>query len=373
MKKVKMDKLKPPFRILTKVGPSRLYLQSWCIGQLDDAEREFAKCLDTVCKTVYNSRSASLDVPLNIRISLLSGKTGKGIKVHEMQVYSVNDSYNPVCVDVIGESKSEASRLLRRLNVDLSASHLSEPAERVDVPLTDELLSTTGHFVIRVGHNSMELHNSSLADAKDAFLLELRRAINNRKRHPSTDLYMSCSHRCGGVVTMLSEVVVHGIQLQKEVAGLDGFEEMPWGCWELKPLQEVSGEKDGVRVHEPEPELEKEPVKEACAAETPESVKLKTYEVDIDRMSRISASADRIISMCDSIKMMLLDKNRKYGDSALAPKRVFSKADPVEQLKVRIDDKLSRIQSGQEDEDEDVYKDLVGYLVLLMIALKDSK
>ena len=64
----------------------------------------------------------------------------------------------------------------------------------------------------------------------------------------------------------------------------------------------------------------------------------------------------------------MLEKNRKYGDSALNPCRIFSKADAVEQIKVRIDDKLKRLQNEQNDEDEDVVKDLVGYLVLLMIA-----
>ncbi len=79
-----------------------------------------------------------------------------------------------------------------------------------------------------------------------------------------------------------------------------------------------------------------------------------------------------IINKCDEIKEMLLEKNRKYGNSALEPIRIFSKADSIEQIKVRIDDKLNRLLSGQMDEDEDVYLDLIGYLILLMIA-KESK
>lgn len=77
---------------------------------------------------------------------------------------------------------------------------------------------------------------------------------------------------------------------------------------------------------------------------------------------------DSIVEVCDSIKELLLEKNRKYGNSALNPCRVFSKADSVEQLKVRIDDKINRIKNEQTDEDEDVVKDLIGYLVLLVIA-----
>ncbi len=79
-----------------------------------------------------------------------------------------------------------------------------------------------------------------------------------------------------------------------------------------------------------------------------------------------------IIKKCDEIKELLLEKNRKYGNSALEPIRIFSKADSIEQIKVRIDDKLNRLLSGQMDEDEDVYLDLIGYLILLMIA-KESK
>ena len=83
-------------------------------------------------------------------------------------------------------------------------------------------------------------------------------------------------------------------------------------------------------------------------------------------------TAELITKKVKEIETLLLEKNRKYGDSALNPCHIFSKADAVEQIKVRIDDKLKRLQNEQNDEDEDVVKDLVGYLVLLMIA-KDSK
>lgn len=77
--------------------------------------------------------------------------------------------------------------------------------------------------------------------------------------------------------------------------------------------------------------------------------------------------------VCDEIKELLLDKNAKYGDSALNPARVFSRASKVEQILVRIDDKISRIQrgAGLVGKDEDVINDLIGYLVLLKIALKE--
>ena len=84
----------------------------------------------------------------------------------------------------------------------------------------------------------------------------------------------------------------------------------------------------------------------------------------------LAGTQGEIESMCDNLKAMLLEKNRKYGDSALNPCRVFSRANAVEQILVRIDDKLNRIRNRQNDEDEDVVMDLAGYLILLMVARK---
>lgn len=60
-------------------------------------------------------------------------------------------------------------------------------------------------------------------------------------------------------------------------------------------------------------------------------------------------------------------KNAAYGDSALDPIRMFSSCDAGEQLRVRIDDKLSRLARGSAA-GEDVILDLIGYLILLRIA-----
>ena len=76
-----------------------------------------------------------------------------------------------------------------------------------------------------------------------------------------------------------------------------------------------------------------------------------------------------IAKECDGIKELLLMKNREYGNSAVDPKRIFSTSSPVEQIKVRIDDKLSRIGTrGEKEISEDTEKDLLGYLILLRVA-----
>jgi|25BtaG_2_1085352.scaffolds.fasta_scaffold01921_4 uncharacterized protein (DUF302 family) len=75
----------------------------------------------------------------------------------------------------------------------------------------------------------------------------------------------------------------------------------------------------------------------------------------------------------ESIHDLLIEKNRKYGNSALAPCRIFAKSDAVEQLRVRIDDKLNRIMNRQADEDEDVEVDLIGYLLMMQIAKRRKR
>jgi len=86
-------------------------------------------------------------------------------------------------------------------------------------------------------------------------------------------------------------------------------------------------------------------------------------------------SQKSIVEMLREIELFLLTKNDQYGDSALAPIRIFSKSDKSEQLKVRIDDKLNRLMQGNAsiEKDEDVIKDLIGYLVLLLINIRDTQ
>jgi hypothetical protein len=67
------------------------------------------------------------------------------------------------------------------------------------------------------------------------------------------------------------------------------------------------------------------------------------------------------------IRDLLIAKNKAYGNSALNPIRIFSKASSYEQLSVRIDDKLSRIMRGEDFENEDTITDLLGYFILYKI------
>jgi len=86
--------------------------------------------------------------------------------------------------------------------------------------------------------------------------------------------------------------------------------------------------------------------------------------VDDGDQAAFRAEVETVLS---AVLEMLMAKNAAYGDSALSPLRVFSRASAVEQLLVRIDDKLSRLMRGTAA-GEDVELDLLGYLVLLRVA-----
>ena len=75
------------------------------------------------------------------------------------------------------------------------------------------------------------------------------------------------------------------------------------------------------------------------------------------------------------ITQFLLSKNKQYGNSVFEPMGIFSKGTPQEGLRVRIDDKLNRLVQGNDsiETDEDIVKDLIGYLTLLLIMMRNEK
>jgi hypothetical protein len=81
-------------------------------------------------------------------------------------------------------------------------------------------------------------------------------------------------------------------------------------------------------------------------------------------------TAELIRKISEEVTELLLMKNAAYGDSALNPANIFAKGDAVENLCARIDDKLMRIKTkGITDETEDTIQDLIGYLILLRVAM----
>lgn len=91
----------------------------------------------------------------------------------------------------------------------------------------------------------------------------------------------------------------------------------------------------------------------------------------LEKISTQNKVEEEILSACLDMAKFLIDKNRAYGNSALDPVRIMSKADNVEQLRIRIDDKLSRFVRGHEFPGDNDIDDLTGYLLLLKVAQRD--
>lgn len=98
-----------------------------------------------------------------------------------------------------------------------------------------------------------------------------------------------------------------------------------------------------------------------------------------DENTRVLGSTrDEIRQECHRLEALLLEKNARYGDSAMSPMRIMAASDsPLEQIAVRIDDKLKRIQnmgglqavlSAAAPDGEDTVQDLLGYLVLARVC-----
>jgi hypothetical protein len=88
----------------------------------------------------------------------------------------------------------------------------------------------------------------------------------------------------------------------------------------------------------------------------------------------MKTTKDYILEVSSEVTNLLLEKNDAYGDSALYPVGIFSRGDAIDSLGARIDDKLMRIKSrGITDATEDTVQDLIGYLILLKIAIRQKE
>lgn len=87
---------------------------------------------------------------------------------------------------------------------------------------------------------------------------------------------------------------------------------------------------------------------------------------------RLTPVQEQIRKECEELSVFLIGKNRAYGNSFQQPINIFSKTTPVDQLKIRIDDKLNRLKNGSEYPGDDTILDLIGYLVLLRVLTKGA-
>ncbi|MBN2547486.1 MAG: hypothetical protein JXB50_16900 [Spirochaetes bacterium] len=84
-------------------------------------------------------------------------------------------------------------------------------------------------------------------------------------------------------------------------------------------------------------------------------------------MQNSGKTQEEIEVLFNNFKEFLKEKNRRYGNSALSPVKIFSKTDADRQICNRLDDKLSRIANAKELKKNDV-ADVFGYTALLLIS-----
>ena len=89
----------------------------------------------------------------------------------------------------------------------------------------------------------------------------------------------------------------------------------------------------------------------------------------------MTKTQNRIRAIISEVEELLIRKNKQYGNSALEPMGIFAKGSAEELIRVRIDDKLNRLLQGEEsiESDEDIVLDLIGYLVFLLISMRNEE
>lgn len=92
--------------------------------------------------------------------------------------------------------------------------------------------------------------------------------------------------------------------------------------------------------------------------------------IKIHEGTDLTDTQNKIKNLCDKISEILIYKNKMYGNSILEPKQIFYKGGYVDNILMRLDDKIGRIANttgGNPIRVNDIV-DIIGYLVLLLIA-----
>ncbi len=110
----------------------------------------------------------------------------------------------------------------------------------------------------------------------------------------------------------------------------------------------VFGNLKNVKVSKEESEMFFKNLADSRRPDTRDDMEAKTDESDFQEIA-------------DAMASLLQYKNKKYGNSALAPLEIFQ---GKTKLGTRLDDKLARIKNGEELAKNDV-SDTIGYLMLI--------
>tara|TARA_Y100001937_G_C7122712_1_gene333423 strand:+ start:957 stop:1244 length:288 start_codon:yes stop_codon:yes gene_type:complete len=88
----------------------------------------------------------------------------------------------------------------------------------------------------------------------------------------------------------------------------------------------------------------------------------------------MDSTEELIKQVARDVVLLLLEKNKSYGDTANNPPQIFSKLSAKEGILARLDDKLSRIKNkGLNDKTEDTISDIIGYLILYKVQVRKEE
>ena len=89
-----------------------------------------------------------------------------------------------------------------------------------------------------------------------------------------------------------------------------------------------------------------------------------------DKHTPNTDTQEKIAAIMDSMKDLLLYKNKMYGDSALNPEPIFFKGSSTDSILIRLNDKIGRIKNNKNPipRTNDV-ADVIGYCTLLLVSM----
>jgi hypothetical protein len=98
--------------------------------------------------------------------------------------------------------------------------------------------------------------------------------------------------------------------------------------------------------------------------------KQKIFEHALAVCPDVEKTQKRINEVCNAMRDLLLEKNKRYGNSALEPLNIFSLQNSTNSIMIRIDDKLNRVKNRKTDKPKsnDVC-DVIGYCFLLLVSM----
>ena len=112
-------------------------------------------------------------------------------------------------------------------------------------------------------------------------------------------------------------------------------------------------------------------IPETCSNTDTDDIKLSdSYMHTHMKEALYTDTQQKLIDVLDGMKNLLLYKNKKYGDSAINPKKIFYKGDSTNSILIRLDDKIGRVMSNPDDKPRvnDV-ADIIGYCTLLLVSM----